>query len=57
MKTINDSKIVDNLIKRINKLTPSSNALWGKMNINQMLEHLKVGMDIPVGNTITKKVL
>ena len=32
----------NNLIKeRINKLTPGSRALWGEMNVSQMLAHLQ----------------
>ena len=32
----------NNLIKaRINKLTPDSHPLWGKMNVSQMLAHLQ----------------
>lgn len=27
--------------KRINKLTPDSKPLWGKMNVSQMLAHLQ----------------
>jgi len=31
-----------NLVNRINKLTPESQALWGKMNVAQMLKHCNV---------------
>ena len=55
MKTINDTNTTNSLVERISKLTPNSKALWGKMNVNQMLEHLKVGMDIPIGNTVAKR--
>jgi hypothetical protein len=30
------------IINRINKLTPSTQALWGKMNVGQMLAHCNV---------------
>lgn len=55
MTSINNKEVLDQLIKRIELLTPQSKGKWGKMNVNQMLEHLKVGMDIPVGNVNTKR--
>ena len=33
---------VQNLFNRINKLTPNTNPLWGKMDAGQMLAHLNV---------------
>ncbi len=35
-------EVADELISRINKLTPSTTALWGKMNVAQMLAHCNV---------------
>jgi hypothetical protein len=57
MKTINDSKMLNSLTKRIELLNPNSIGLWGKMNMNQMLDHLKIGMDIPIGNIKAKRSL
>jgi hypothetical protein len=38
------------LIKeRINKLTPHTNPLWGKMNVTQMLAHLQLPMEVAFG--------
>ena len=40
----------NNLIQeRINKLTPDSRALWGKMNVSQMLAHLQTPMLVAFG--------
>lgn len=39
MKTIFDKTTRDELIGRVNTLTEDSRALWGKMNIYQMLKH------------------
>ena len=40
----------NNFIKvRINKLTPSSRPLWGKMNVSQMLAHLQAPMSVAFG--------
>jgi hypothetical protein len=35
-------EVADELISRINKLTPETKALWGKMNVAQMLAHCNV---------------
>ena len=57
MTSINNTNTLNQLIDRIEMLTPKSQAKWGKMNVSQMLEHLKVGMDIPAGNTKAKRSL
>ncbi|MEQ8220153.1 MAG: DUF1569 domain-containing protein [Arenibacter sp.] len=46
MKNIFEKKVVDELIGRINKLNPSSIALWGKMNVAQMLAHCNVSYEM-----------
>lgn len=35
--------------QRIDKLTPSSQALWGKMNVGQMLAHCQAPLNVAVG--------
>ena len=40
MKTIENKSNKDSLIARIEKLSPESRAVWGKMNAGQMLCHL-----------------
>ena len=40
MKTVCDTDAKAELLERINKLTPEAKALWGKMNVNQMICHL-----------------
>ncbi len=42
MKNIFDKTITDEVINRINKLSPSSQRVWGKMNVAQMLAHCSV---------------
>ncbi|MDB4920608.1 DUF1569 domain-containing protein [Mucilaginibacter sp.] len=41
-------------IERINKLTPSTPALWGKMNAAQMLAHCQVPVKVAFGELNTK---
>jgi len=42
MKNIFDATISEEVIGRINQLTPESQAKWGKMNVAQMLAHCNV---------------
>lgn len=41
--------VSEGLIDRINKLTPTTPAGWGKMNVAQMLAHLNVAYDLETG--------
>lgn len=42
MEDIFDAKVVQNVINRINHLTPESQRNWGKMSVDQMLAHCNV---------------
>lgn len=42
MKNIFEEKVTNEIIDRINKLTPETKALWGKMTVSQMLAHCSV---------------
>ena len=37
---------VESLVQRIQQLTPEHQALWGKMNVGQMLAHCSTGMEV-----------
>lgn len=39
MKTVFDKAVREELISRVNTLTPGSKGQWGKMNIYQMMRH------------------
>lgn len=49
MNSIYDKASNDFMIARINKLTPESKALWGKMNAAQMCRHCAIAIDIAFG--------
>jgi sulfur relay (sulfurtransferase) DsrC/TusE family protein len=49
MKTLYDREACEELLQRIDKLSPDSTALWGKMNVTQMLAHSAAGMDMASG--------
>ncbi|MEZ5007572.1 MAG: DUF1569 domain-containing protein [Chitinophagales bacterium] len=42
MKNIFDLEVTQELIERINQLTPETQPQWGKMNVAQMLAHCNV---------------
>ncbi len=46
MKNIFDPAINNELIDRINRLTPETKALWGKMSVDQMLAHCCVAYEM-----------
>lgn len=46
LPNIFDKVVTDNLIERINKLTPASKPLWGKMAVGQMLAHCNVAYEL-----------
>lgn len=44
----------DNMVNRINQLTPKSKGGWGKMSVSQMLAHLNVAYEMTFENIHTK---
>ena len=50
MKNVFEKNVVDELIGRINKLTPSTKQLWGKMSVSQMLAHCNVTYEMVYEN-------
>lgn len=56
MKSVFDRETRDELITRINSLNENSKALWGKMNIYQMLTHNAMWQQLMLGNIKSKRV-
>jgi hypothetical protein len=52
MKTIRNEADRTNLIERINKLSGNESALWGKMNVSQMVSHLVQSGEMPFGHNM-----
>ncbi len=46
MKNIFEPAVTNEIIGRINKLTPQSQPLWGKMNVSQMFAHCCVSYEM-----------
>lgn len=57
MKSLYDNSICEELLNRIDKLSPDTKALWGKMNVTQMLAHCAAGMDMASGRLNIDRVL
>lgn len=46
MKNVFDQSVTGEIIGRINKLSPTSPPLWGKMSVSQMLAHCNVTYEL-----------
>jgi hypothetical protein len=57
VKNLFDSAAKQDIINRINKLTPDSKALWGKMNVGQMLAHCQMPIGVADGTHKLKRTL
>jgi hypothetical protein len=44
-----DASDRDAILRRLSALQPSSRRLWGKMNVDQMLAHCAVALEVPCG--------
>ncbi len=49
MKNLLHDNVKQEILSRIDTLTPQSNAVWGKMNVNQGLRHMTMAFDISTG--------
>lgn len=57
MKSLYNSADNQEIIDRINKLSPDSKAQWGKMNVSQMLAHADITMRTALGSVKLKRGL
>jgi len=57
MKDLYQAEYLDEILLRINKLSPESQHLWGKMNVNQMLTHCALSMESALGDKFYPQVL
>jgi hypothetical protein len=54
MKSIFNTTDNQEIITRINKLTPESQAVWGKMNVDQMFKHTSGALIVAFGENNVK---
>jgi len=57
VKSLLDPTTKQEIIVRIQKLSPQSQAQWGKMNVSQMLAHLQMPLGVAVGTHKLKRTL
>ena len=57
MKSIFQKESFDEIISRINKLTPTTQRQWGKMNVDQMLAHCTIGLETAIGTKVLSQLL
>lgn len=57
MKSIFDTKTIEELIERINALQANAQAQWGKMNAYQMLKHCTMSEEMFQGKRQYKRLL
>ncbi|MDP4261042.1 MAG: DUF1569 domain-containing protein [Bacteroidota bacterium] len=55
VRNLFDPAVKEDIITRINKLTPQSKGLWGKMTVGQMLAHLQVPIGVAEGTRTLKR--
>lgn len=55
MKSIFEKNAQDEVRQRLERLNAQSAAVWGKMNVAQMLAHCAASMMVPVGDLTIKK--
>ncbi|HKR65262.1 MAG TPA: DUF1569 domain-containing protein [Thermoanaerobaculia bacterium] len=54
MKTMFDDNLRNDILRRIERVTPESRPSWGKMNAEQMLAHLVASSKMAIGELKTQ---
>jgi hypothetical protein len=57
MKSLFDKETLDETLARIGSLSPESTAVWGQMNVSQMMEHCSRALDWATGKDKPKRML
>ncbi len=55
VKNLFDAAVKQDIVDRIDKLTPESKAQWGKMNVAQMLAHCRMPIGVAEGTHKLKR--
>lgn len=56
MQNIFQQEVTTGLLKRIEALRPDTKALWGKMNVSQMMTHCSMALEVASGKKKVKRV-
>lgn len=57
IKNLFDSAVKQDIVSRINQLTPQTQRKWGKMDVAQMLAHCRLPLEVVMGQRILKSNL
>ncbi len=57
IKNLFEPAVKQEIMARINRLTPDSKPLWGKMNVSQMLAHVQVPIGVADGSQKLKRTM
>src|SRR5688572_18270836 len=57
VKNLFDPVVKQEILNRINKLTPESQRQWGKMDVAQMLAHCQMPLGVAIGRHKLKRNL
>ena len=57
MQSLFDADTYNSIIERMNKLTPTTERQWGKMNVAQMLAHCKEAFKVPLNERPMPRML
>ncbi|GLB53311.1 hypothetical protein NBRC110019_23520 [Neptunitalea chrysea] len=55
MKSIFDADAYNEISERLGSLSPESQAVWGQMNVTQMIKHCQKPIEFTLGKTTLKK--
>jgi hypothetical protein len=54
IRNLFDAAVKQEIIERINKLTPATQHQWGKMDVAQMLAHVQIPIEVAFGTNTVK---
>lgn len=57
MRTLYAPEALNEMVSRIEKLTPATAGQWGKMNVSQMMEHCSRALDLAAGKEKPPRML
>ncbi len=57
MKSMFEPGTADEIVRRINTLTPATQHIWGKMGVAQMLAHCCTTMEVATGKRVARRLL
>ena len=57
MKNLFNKDVYDEVIQRMNALTPQTERKWGKMDVSQMLAHCKEAFKVPLSDKKMPRML